>query len=375
MAKKYSFLLLNIQQEVLLLRYYAKNNKIFIHFNKQKNMKQHIAIIGFGTVGQGIAEILLEKKAFLKDKYGYEFIIVAIADSVYGNCYNPRGLRVNQMLEEAKAKQRFTHDIYKRDTITMIKECNANLVCELTFTNLQNGGDAIDHCRAALSTGKHVVTSNKGPAALKYKDLTRLAENNNVKFMIEGTVVAGTPVINLALGPLAGCNITKIKGILNGTTNYMLTEMEKGMDYNAVLKVAQDLGYAEADPTGDVEGYDARGKVCILANVVMGSPLKLAQIECKGITEITSKDIEEAKKQGKRWKLIGCVEKKDGQVIGSVSPEMIDLSHPLAGVMGAKNALTFTTDLLGDITIIGPGAGRKETGFAILSDILAIHNG
>jgi homoserine dehydrogenase len=336
-------------------------------------MKQHIAIIGFGTVGQGIAEILLDKKVFLKDKYNYEFIIVAVADAIYGNCYNPRGLNITQMLVEAKAKKKFTHDVYKFDTLTLIRECNANLICELTYTDLRNGGDAIDHVKTALSNGKHVVTSNKGPAALKYKEFSRLAENNGVKFMIEGTVVAGTPVINLALGPLAGCNITKIKGILNGTTNYMLSEMEKGMDYAAVLKVAQKLGYAEADPTGDVEGYDARGKVCILANVVMDSPLKLAQIDCKGITEISQKDIEEAKNLGKRWKLIGCVEKKDGKVFGSVGPEMVDLSHPLAGVMGAKNALTFTTDLLGDITIIGPGAGRMETGFAILSDILAIH--
>ncbi|MEI6853355.1 MAG: homoserine dehydrogenase [Bacteroidota bacterium] len=337
-------------------------------------MKQHIAIIGFGTVGQGIAEILLNKKVFLKEKYDYEYAIVAIADSVYGNCYNPRGLNVPQMLTEAKAKKKFSHDVYKFDTVDLIRDCNANLICELTFTDLRNGGAAIEHCKAALSTGKHVVTSNKGPAALKYKELSRLAANNGVKFMIEGTVVAGTPVINMALGPLAGCDVTKIKGILNGTTNYMLSEMEKGMDYDAVLKVAQELGYAEADPTGDVEGYDARGKVCILANVVMDFPLKLAQIDCKGITEITQADMEEAKKQGKRWKLIGCVEKKDGQVVGSVAPEMIDLSHPLAGVMGAKNALTFTTDLLGDVTIIGPGAGRMETGFAILSDILAIHN-
>jgi len=337
-------------------------------------MKQHIAIIGFGTVGQGIAEILLEKKVFLKEKYNYEFTIVAVADAIYGNCYNPRGINVAQMLKEAKEKKKFTHDLYKYDTLSMIKNCNADLICELTYTDLRNGGDAIDHIRTALNAGKHVVTSNKGPAALKYKEFNRLAENNGVKFMIEGTVVAGTPVINLALGPLAGCNITKIQGILNGTTNYMLTEMEKGMDYAAVLKVAQELGYAEADPTGDVEGYDARGKVCILANVVMASPLRIAQIDCKGITEITQKDIQEAKKQGKRWKLIGCVEKVDGKVLGSVAPEMIDISHPLAGVMGAKNALTFTTDLLGEVTIIGPGAGRMETGFAILSDILAIHN-
>lgn len=337
-------------------------------------MKHHIAIIGFGTVGQGIAEILLNKKTYLKEKYGFEYAIVAIADSVYGNCYNPRGLKVKNLLEEAKAKKPFTYDTINKDTISLIKECNADMLCELTFTDLRNGGPAIDHIKAAITTGKHVITSNKGPAALKYNDFKRLAANNHVEFKIEGTVVAGTPVINLCEGPLAGCEISKIQGILNGTTNYMLTEMEKGMDYNAVLKVAQKLGYAEADPTGDVEGYDARGKVAILANVVMGSSLQIAQIDCKGITQISSKDIEQAKKQGKRWKLIGCVEKINGKVYGSVSPQMIDITHPLAGVSGAKNALTFTTDLLGEVTIIGPGAGRMETGFAILTDLIAVHN-
>jgi homoserine dehydrogenase len=337
-------------------------------------MKQNIAIIGFGTVGQGIAEILLEKKKFLKDKYGYEFTIVAIADSIYGNIYNPRGIHVQEALDLAKQKQPLRHDKYKHDTVQMIKDCNADLICEVTYTDLRNGGAAMAHINAAFNTGKHVVTTNKGPAALKYRDLKRIARNKGVEFRIEGTVVAGTPVLNLAEGCLAGCEIKKIKGILNGTTNYMLTEMEKGMDYASVLKVAQELGYAEADPTGDVEGFDARAKVSILGNVLMDSSLPIAHIHCKGITEITPKDIEEAKKQGKRWKLIGSIERKDGEMVGSVGPEMVDLSHPLASVMGAKNALTFTTDLLGDVTIIGPGAGRHETGFALLNDILAIHN-
>jgi homoserine dehydrogenase len=194
--------------------------------------------------------------------------------------------------------------------------------------------------------------------------------------MIEGTVVAGTPVINLASGPLAGCHITKIRGILNGTTNYILSEMEKGYAYEEVLKSAQKLGYAEADPTGDVEGYDARGKVAILANVVMGTPLNINDVPCQGITKIKPEDIKFAKKQNARWKLIGSVERKEnGSVHGSVAPEMVDLSHPLAGIMGATNALTFTTDLLGDITIVGPGAGRVETGFSILTDVLAIGRG
>ena len=335
-------------------------------------MKQNIAIIGFGTVGQGISEILLNKKSFLKEKYNFDFNIVAVCDFAYGNCYNADGLDIPLMLKEAKEKMKFSKDISTWDNITLIKESNSTVICELTYTDLNTGGPAIDHVRTALEFGKHVVTSNKGPAALRYAEFKTLADNNGVKFFIEGTVVAGTPIINLAEGPLAGCEITKIRGILNGTTNYMLSEMEKGMDYNSVLKVAQELGYAEADPTGDVEGYDARGKVAILANIVMGVPLKITDVTCNGITKITPDNIDDAKKQGKRWKLIGCVEKKDGNVTGSVAPEMVDLSHPLAGVMGAKNALTFTTDMLGDITIVGPGAGRIETGFAILTDLIRI---
>ena len=336
-------------------------------------MKQKLALLGFGTVGQGICEILLDKKEYLKEKYNYDFDVVAIADFVYGNVYNPDRLDNPFMLEQAKAKKKFTKDVTDKDNITLIKECNADVLCELTFTDLKTGGPAVDHCRAALESGKHVVTSNKGPGALKYQEMKALADKNGVKFLIEGTVCAGTPVINLVDGPLAGCKISKIRGILNGTTNYMLSEMEKGMGYDEVLKVAQELGYAEADPTGDVEGYDARGKVTILANIVMGAPLNINDVSCEGITKITSDDIKKAKEQNARWKLIGSVEKKDGKVTGSVAPEMIGLSHPLAGVMGVTNALTFSTDLLGNVTIVGPGAGRIETGFSILTDLLKVH--
>lgn len=333
----------------------------------------NIALLGFGTVGKGLYEILKDKEVYLKENYGFEYKIVAIADFAFGNVYNPDGLDMAVVLEEAEAGKKFSKDVVDMDNVTLIKECNADIMCELTFTDLNTGGPAIDHCKAALSSGKHVVTSNKGPAALFYPEMKKLADENGVKFMIEGTVVAGTPIINLTDGPLAGCEISKIRGILNGTTNYMLSEMEKGMAYEEVLKVAQELGYAEADPTGDVEGYDARGKVTILANIVMNAGIKIEDVSCEGITRISLDDIAKAKEKNARWKLIGSVEKKNGKVIGSVSPEMVDLSHPLAGVMGATNALTFTTDLLGDVTIVGPGAGKIETGFSILTDILAIH--
>ncbi len=332
-----------------------------------------MAFLGFGTVGQGVCEILRDKKNYLKNNFDFEFEIVAVSDLFFGNIYNLEGLDIDDLIKQGKKREPFTSHLMEWDNLTMIRESNATTIMELTYTDLETGGPAMDHCRTALRSGKNVVTSNKGPAALAYPEMKNLAVENGVSFLIEGTVCAGTPVINLSRGPLAGCRISKIRGILNGTTNYILSEMEKGMAYEEVLKIAQDKGYAEADPAGDVEGHDARGKVTILANVVMGESLKVSDIPCRGITGISPEDIKDAAEKNKRWKLIGSVE-NDGTVIsGSVAPEMVDLSHPLAGVMGATNALTFTTDLLGDVTIVGPGAGKIETGFSIINDLLEIN--
>ena len=149
--------------------------------------------------------------------------------------------------------------------------------------------------------------------------------------------------------------------------------MEAGMTYDAVLKKAQELGYAEADPTGDVEGFDAMAKVIILSNVVMNAGISAIDVYRKGIANITPEMISNAKKENSRWKLIGSIEKVKDGIKASVKPEKLPLSHPLANIMGATNALTFTTDLLGDVTIIGAGAGKIETGYSILTDILEIH--
>jgi homoserine dehydrogenase len=339
--------------------------------------KTKIALIGFGTVGQGLCEILISKEDYLKSKYGFEANIVAISDVMKGAVYCKDGLDIQQCLdlvESGKNLEEYTDDCEKGwDSLRTIKETNADIICELAFTDVKIGEPAITHCKAAFENGKHIVTSNKGPAALQYTELQKIAENNDVKFMIEGTVMSGTPVLNLVNGPLAGCEITVIKGILNGTTNYMLSEMEKGMTYDDVLKKAQELGYAEADPTGDVEGFDAMAKVIILSNVVMNAGISADDVDRQGITNITSEMITDAQKENSRWKLIGSIEKSGDSVIASVKPEKLPVTHPLANIMGATNALTFTTDLLGDVTIIGAGAGKIETGYSILTDIIEIH--
>ena len=340
-------------------------------------MKTKIALIGFGTVGQGLCEILLSKEDYLKSKYGFEASIVAISDVMKGAIYCADGLDVQQCLDLSQGNKDLTEyggDCEKGwDSLRTIKETNADIICELAFTDVKIGEPAITHCKTAFESGKHIVTSNKGPAALQYTALNKLAKENNVKFMVEGTVMSGTPVINLANDPLAGCEITAIKGILNGTTNYMLSEMEDGMTYDDVLKKAQELGYAEADPTGDVEGFDAMAKVIILSNVLMNNEISANDVDREGITKITPEMIANAKNENARWKLISTIEKHGNQVKASVKPEKLPLTHPLASVMGAANALTFTTDLLGDVTIIGAGAGKIETGYSILTDILEIH--
>ena len=179
--------------------------------------------------------------------------------------------------------------------------------------------------------------------------------------------MSGTPVFHLAESGLAGNTVREVKGILNGTTNFILTKMEtEGMDYGPALALAQKLGYAEADPTADVEGFDALAKVVILSNVLLGGSLKTTDVPCKGISSITKADVEAAKAQGFRYKLIGHAKSENGVVTASVSPQKLPLSDPLAGVMGAQNALSLETDLMGKITIQGAGAGKIETGFAIL---------
>ena len=342
-------------------------------------MKTKIALLGFGTVGQGLCEILTSKKEYLKKMYDFDWEIVAISDMLKGSLASSEPLDIEKILklaESGKSIEEYSGPgklVKGLDALVTIQTCDADIVCEMTYTDIKTGQPATDFCRAALKSGKHVVTSNKGPTALFYGELAKLAQENKVQFLIEGTVMSGTPVLNVARNELAGNQITAIKGILNGTTNFILTNMEAGRPYLEVLKEAQELGYAEADPTADVEGFDALAKVTILANVVMGENLTPDQIPCKGISQITLEDIDQAKNENKRWKLIGEIKKDKNGVAASVQPMKIDLSHPLAGVNGATNAITFSTDLMGDITVIGAGAGKIETGYSILTDILEIH--
>jgi homoserine dehydrogenase len=335
-----------------------------------------LAIIGFGNVGQGFTQILRDEGAELAQQHGVRFQIVAVCDLLKGSVHDPRGLEPAALLDAIAATgklDRVTAPDREWNALETIERSKADIVIELSYTDLKTGEPAITHLRRALELGKHVVTTNKGPIALKYPELKALAEKNHVEIGAEGTVMSGTPSLRMAQELLAAARIRRIQGIVNGTTNYILTQMEAGATYADALQDAQTKGYAEADPTGDVEGFDAAGKVVIMANLLMGQSLTLADVDRKGITSLTPDDIAAAKAAGERWKLIGHVEAIGNKITASVQPTRLPVNHPLASVSGATNAITFSTDLLGDVTLVGPGAGRIETGYAIVGDLLAIH--
>ncbi len=330
-----------------------------------------IALIGFGVVGQGLLEILRDKGAELKAQYGIEAQVVAVATRSNGTLYNPTGLDIPKLLAAANDFSQYSDASgleRGQDILSLIKNCNADVMVECSHTNLQTGQPALDYCYAAFDSGKHVVLANKGPVAVGYNDLVERAANSGRQLRFEATVMAGTPSIRLAMQALAGCKITEARGILNGTTNYILTQMEGGMSYADALAQAQQLGYAEADPAGDVEGWDAAGKVIILARALFNSTITFKDMDVKGITGITSDDVKAAAEAGEKWKLVARIA-ADG---GSVQPMRVKLSNPLAAVSGATNAITYATDLMGDITLVGSGAGKLQTGFGLLSDLLDI---
>ncbi|MDP2483413.1 MAG: homoserine dehydrogenase [Candidatus Palauibacterales bacterium] len=338
-------------------------------------MEYRLALIGFGNVGQGFTEILRDHGPRLLEQFGVRFRIVGVSDQLKGSVHDPAGLEPGELLDAVRLAGNFggVQAVDRGwDGLEMARRSAADVVVELSYTDLETGEPATGHIRAALEAGKSVVTTNKGPIALHYAELSELAAERGLELGVEGTVMSGTPAVLNGMNLLRAAGIERVRGILNGTCNYILTRMEEGSTYEDALREAQENGYAEADPTGDVEGFDAAGKVVILANLLMGAPIGMEDVDRTGISALTPADIEAARDAGERWKLIGALEPRDGGVYASVRPERVPLSHPLASVSGATNAVTYSTELLGDVTLVGPGAGRLETGYAVLVDLLEI---
>lgn len=336
--------------------------------------KHRIALVGFGTVARGLCRILNEKQSELLTDYGFDFHIVAVTTRSRGTMYDPEGLSLSHLIKLSEKSEPFLENRQDWDALAMIQNCNATIILELGHTNLSTGEPAVSYCRAALTSGKHVVCANKGPATLAYRDLRSLAQASGKHFLNEATVLSGTPILSLARSALAGIRITGLRGILNGTTNFILSEMEAGKSYSESIAEAAAHGYLEADQALDLEGFDARAKLSILARTMMDLEIELEDIHCQGISGLDHETVQAAAQQGFRWKLVASLEQHDQESVARVQLEKLSLRDPLAQVGGTTNALTLSTDLLGDITITGPGAGEIETAYAVLSDLLTIHS-
>ena len=333
-----------------------------------------LALIGFGGVNRALAELIRDEPERFAS-LGFDLRVVAITDLAFGSLVQAEGIDLRAILAMPRGSSFAGLPGGSADPRNeeVIKNSPADIVVEATFTSPVDGEPAVSHVRWALEAGKHVVTTNKGPVALHGAELTRLAEENSVRFEFEGSVMSGTPVLRLARTMLGGLRVKGVQGILNGTSNYVLGRMEAGLSLEAAVAEAQTLGYAEADPTADIGGSDVRLKVAILANDLLGADITPAEVTTTGIDGIAPDDVARALGEARRWKLIGqAVRQEDGTVSASVSPVALQAGHPLAGTSGATNAVSFDTDLLGPVTVSGPGAGRIETAYALVSDIIAI---
>ncbi len=333
--------------------------------------KMRLCVLGFGAVGQGVANVVLKKHDELIERYGLDLQITAIADRS-GAAINPDGLDLQLALDtkeqSGKIKDYPEFGVSDVDGLEVMDLAQYDCLVEATPTNIDDGEPTQSNILKAMNDKKDVVTSNKGPLALNFKTLINAAKENNVKFRFEASVGGAMPVINTARQSLAGNKIESVQGILNGTTNYILSRMaNEGTEYEPTLKEAQELGIAETNPYQDVEGLDAACKIVIIANALMGWDVTLKDVSLHGISNITSNAVQLALKDGYLIKLVA--EAKDGNL--TVAPMLVKQGSPFA-VNGTLNVINFKTDLSDDVTVVGVGAGSIETASAILSDIISI---
>ena len=310
----------------------------------------HIALLGFGVVGSGTAEVLTQNKALIEKKVGQEINIKYILDL--------------REFPDSPFADRIVHDFN-----VIANDPEVSVVAEM----MGGSHPAYEFTMDCLKAGKSVVTSNKEVVANFGTELLAVAKENGVSYLFEASVGGGIPIIRPLREDLASNNVTAISGILNGTTNYILTRMDvEGASFADVLKDAQRLGYAEANPAADVEGLDAARKIVILAAMAFGKRIDPNSILCEGITGITATDSELAKEMGYTIKLIGYTTKIDGKILAMVSPRLVSRDNPIFGVSYVNNGILVNADMVGQVMFYGPGAGKLPTASAVTGDLVDV---
>jgi homoserine dehydrogenase len=328
-------------------------------------------LLGFGVVGQSFVKLLLSHSTDLYNDYGIKPKVVACADNG-GIITCDQGLDLDRLINVKKKKKSVIHYGAKgnrSEILDVIENIDAEVVIELTPTNIVNGEPGKNHIISAMKFGKNVITVNKGPLALEFPSLMELAEYNRIAFKFSGTVGGGTPILEFANRCLKGDRIISFEGILNGTTNYILSKMYEGLNFSEALQDASEKGYAEKDPTLDIDGYDAVAKLVIASNFLMNMKSTMKDVRRQGIRDVTASQVLNERKKGNAIKLIAIC---DGKNL-VVKPKPVSMKDPIC-VDGILNAITFTCQHSGQQTIIGKGAGGMETASAILRDLIDIRS-
>jgi homoserine dehydrogenase len=343
-------------------------------------MRADLALVGFGNVGRRFARLLDEQRERLHQQHDLDCRIVGIATRRHGLAYNAVGLdgpnaaafvENGGIVSELSGSQTLPSGATSLDVVRGLSTSEAPLrvVVESTTLDIAAGQPAIDHVVAALSAGCDVITANKGPAAFAYQDLRHRARDAGLSFLFEGAVMDGVPVFNLTRETMPVVNVLSFRGVVNSTTNHILTALEDGEDFGPALARMQIAGIAEADPTLDVDGWDAAAKAAALANVLLDARITPHDVIREGVGPANATPAREAKARGMRLRLV--VEGKRGQT-PSVKLRTLPGGDLLAGLRGTANALVLTTDLLGEIAICQLGGGLTQTAYALLSDLVTV---
>lgn len=334
-----------------------------------------LAMVGFGNVGQEFARLLQGKREWLLKAKGLDIEVLAIATKTKGSLVSKDGLPLDRVLSHLTTIGTLNNFGPERTSLTpleMISKTEADVMVELTPLNIASGQPAIDHIKAAFMVGLDVITANKGPIAFAYSELRSLARSRSVHFRFEGTVMDGTPIFNLVEKTLPGCEILGIEGILNSTSNFVLTEMEAGRTMDEAVREARRRGFAEADPSLDTDGWDAACKIAALSNVLMDAGTNPQKVDREGIGGITPHEIAAARSDRKKIKQIAVASRKGGDIVLEVRKRLVDERSPFWSVSGTSSAVTLKTDLMGDITIVENEPTVAQTAYAILSDMLLV---
>ena len=326
-----------------------------------------MALIGFGNVGKEFVRLLIAKQAVLREQYELEWKLVGLASRRIGWIADPRGLDAAALL----AGEVPDVPVWRRpqNVRQWLEAADPHVFFEASSLDRRSGQPAIEHLRAALESGAHAVTANKGPLVYAYRELGDLARVRGRKFLFESTVMDGAPIFSLFPHALPAVEIRGFRGILNSTTNVVLTEIEKGLSLDEAVKRAQEIGVAETDPSDDLDGWDPAVKVAALANVVMGAGMTLDQVERMGIRSVAPEQIRAARLNGMRYKLVCRGERTGDGVRASVKPEQLPLSDPLAQLEGTTSAVRFDLDVFG-LSIIEHKPGVIATAYGLFADFI-----